>query len=85
MKGCKADIPTGSGTGGVVGGTVIGGNVGGSTGGTGSSQPTLVKPTSGTTCPTGYKYMPLLRMCMKIEGSVQFSGKEPLTLDNILC
>jgi hypothetical protein len=77
MKGCKADVPTGGG--------VVGGVVGGTTGGTGSSAPQLVKPISGTTCPTGYKYLPLVRMCMKIEGSVQFSGKEPLTLDNLLC
>lgn len=79
MKGCKADIPTGGVTGGVVGGTVIGGNV------PSSPSQQLVKPISGTTCPTGYRYLPMLRMCMKIDDGVQFSGKEPLTLDNILC
>lgn len=44
-----------------------------------------------TNCPKGYSYDSMTRKCVKMadgevgSGGMLFSGKEPLTLDNILC
>jgi hypothetical protein len=60
-----------------------------------TSGGTTTRPVGGggttPTCPKGYMYNSVTRQCVKmIEGEVGsggmlFTGKEPLTLDNILC
>jgi len=67
---------------------------------TGSTAPpvsgsTTSRPVGGggtyPTCPTGYMYNSVTRKCVKMAdgevggGGMLFSGKEPLTLDNIFC
>jgi len=58
-----------------------------SPGTTPTGSPIYTTPTSGTTCPPNYSYNKFIRKCVKeITGqtSMRFSGKEPLTLDNLL-
>ena len=60
-----------------------------------SSGTTTSRPVGGggttPTCPKGYMYNSVTRKCVKMEdgevgsGGMLFTGREPLTLDNILC
>jgi hypothetical protein len=80
-----------------VGGGTTGG---GTTGGSSTAPPvgggsTTTRPVGGggttPTCPKGYMYNSVIRKCVKMDdgevggGGMLFSGKMPLTLDNLLC
>jgi hypothetical protein len=76
-----------------------GGTTSGRTGSSSTAPPvsgsTTTRPVGGggtnPTCPTGYMYNSVMRKCVKMDdgevggGGMLFSGKQPLTIDNLLC